>query len=139
MTTVTEPQPDAHVALDASSKPETSETLACTAPLEVDAGDVSEQTFQCCVADVQSAVGDASLWGDPNGPDASVVSNDPSAENCCKAIVARMDNEPDGGNLSNDYMAASQVLNWCCIALGYPSGPACTPWGPPTPPAMEVA
>jgi hypothetical protein len=119
--------------------PEQDAALACTGATEVDASDVSEETFQCCVATVKSTTGDASPWGDPNGPDASTVQNDPAALNCCDVIVARIDNEPDGGSFGGDYTTAGDALNWCCIALNYPMGGACTPWGPPTPPAMEVA
>jgi len=113
--------------------------LACTGPTAIDAGDVSEEAFACCVGEVASAVGDASPWDDPNGPDASVVEDNPAALNCCDAILARMDDEPDGGDLGQDYATASQVLSWCCFATGTPFGPACTPWGPPMPPEMEVA
>jgi len=123
--------------VDAATAPDAA--LACTGPTAVDAGDVSEETFQCCVATVQSDVGDASPWGDPNGPDASLVTNSPAATNCCNAILARIDDEPDGGDLSADYGAAGQLIQWCCMAVGDPMGPACTPWGPPSPPEMEVA
>ena len=125
-------------ALDSAIVPKQDAALACTGATEVDASDVSAETFQCCVATVKSATGDASPWGDPNGPDASAVTNDPAAQNCCSVIIARIDNEPDGGNFSDDYMAAGDALNWCCIALSYPMGGACTPWGPPMPPAMVV-
>ena len=125
-------------ALDAVV-PEQDAALACISKTDVDASDVTSDTFQCCVATVSNAVGDASPWGDPNGPDASLVDDNPAAANCCAAIIARIDHEPDGGSVSNDYMAAGSALQWCCIALGEPAGAACTPWGPPTPPAMEVA
>lgn len=30
-----------------------------------------------------------------------------------------------------------QAIHWaCCAALDYPAGLACSPWGPPSPPAM---
>jgi hypothetical protein len=139
--TVQQPdEPDAHVDASAHVDGKSNETLACTGPVEVDAGDVTPETFACCLSDVQTVVGDASPW-DPNGPDASLVASDPSADNCCRAILARLGHEPDGGSFSSDYMAAAQgeVLQWCCRATGDLSGAACTPWGPPTPPAMEVA
>jgi hypothetical protein len=137
-------EPDAHgdakakqdAALIDAVVPEQDAALACTGQTEVDAGDVSSETFACCIAEVKSATGDASPWGDPNGPDASPVTNNPAAENCCNVIVARIDNEPDGGSFSEDYNTAGDALNWCCIALKYPMGTACTPWGPPMPPAM---
>ena len=134
--------PDAPAAPDAafSDVVAADAALACTGPTEVDAGNVSEETFQCCIGVVSSDVGDASPWESDGGE----IASDPSAANCCSAIVARVDDEPDGGNVSGDYLAASNLLPWCCRALGYPMGPACTPWGPPMPPpmaafAMEVA
>jgi hypothetical protein len=139
------PKPDAQAAdaapdgdLDAALPPDAA--LACTGPTEVDAGDVTEETFQCCLGVVAGVVGDASPW-DQNGPDASLVANDPSAVNCCSAIVARVDHEPDGGDLSADYTAAAtgaDALLWCCN-VAFEQGPACTPWGPPAPPPMPLA
>lgn len=111
--------------------------LVCAPATEVDAGDVTEEAFQCCVAHVASQAGDASPWG-PNGPDASVVADDPSSANCCRAIVARLDHEPDGGVVSDDYTTASAVLPWCC-AVAFDQGPACSPWGPPMPPPLDLA
>jgi len=125
--------------VDASVVPVEDAALACTGATDIDASDVTSETFACCIAEVKSATGDASPWGDPNGPDASTVANNPAALNCCDVIVARIDNEPDGGDLGADYGAAGDALNWCCIALNYPMGTACTPWGPPTPPSMEMA
>ena len=115
--------------------------LACTGPTQVDASDVAEDAFQCCIATVQADVGDASLWSS-DGADASAVTDDPSASNCCRVIVARLDHEPDGGDWSADFSSAEgspSLLPWYCAANGYPSDAACTPWGPPTPPDMEVA
>lgn len=114
--------------------------LACTGPTEIDAGNVSEDTFQCCIGVVSSDVGDASPWGSDGGE----IASDPSAVNCCRAILARVDDEPDGGDVSGDWNTAASLFPWCCRALGNPMGPACTPWGPPMPPpmaafAMEVA
>ncbi len=132
------PKNDAATVVDAVV-PEQDAALACTAATDIDAS-VSTETFECCVAEVQSATGDASPWSDPNGPDASLVQDNPAALNCCDAIIARIDNEPDGGSVSDDYSAASDTLSWCCMALKGPMGSACTPWGPPAPPAMmEVA
>lgn len=129
-------------ALDAalvdSVVPEQDAALACTGKTDVDASDVTTETFACCVATVNTATGDASPWSDPNGPDASAVQDNAAALNCCDVIIARIDNEPDGGSVGDDYSAAGSSLSWCCIALSYPMGSACTPWGPPTPPSMEV-
>jgi len=135
-------KPKGDAAIDAlldNVAPEQDAALACTGKTEVDASDITAETFQCCIDTVNASTGDASPWTDPNGPDASTVANDPAALNCCDVIVARIDNEPDGGSIGNDYAAAGNALNWCCIALNYPMGTACTPWGPPTPPSMEVS
>ncbi|HEY1954817.1 MAG TPA: hypothetical protein VGH28_04380 [Polyangiaceae bacterium] len=126
---------DAAVAKDAS----VDAALACTGPTEVDASDVDESAFECCIATVQSDVGDATPFDDPNGPDASLVADNPSAANCCKVILARIDDEPDGGDAGGDRMAADSLFSWCCTALDEPMGPACTPWGPPTPPEMVLS
>jgi hypothetical protein len=103
--------------------------LACTGPVSVDAGDVTEQTFQCCLGVIEGVTGDS---GFP-AADASTVTGDPSVDNCCNAVIARVDTN------TSDYSAADAVLPSCCNALGYPVGPACTPWGPPMPPAMVWA
>jgi hypothetical protein len=134
------PKNDAAVdaALDVTV-PEQDAALACTGETGVDASGVSDETFKCCVAEVQSATGDATPWDDPNGPDASLVQDNPAALNCCDVIVARIDDEPDGGSTSDDYSTASSALSWCCMALKSPMGPACTPWGPPAPPTMPIA
>lgn len=119
---------DAHAA-DVS--PAIDASLACVAETSPDASDVSESAFQCCIGVVESAVGDAGFF---DTFDAGPVTNDPAALNCCSAIVARIDQEPDGGDFSADYNAGSSLFSWCCAALKTPMGPACTPWGPPMPP-----
>lgn len=102
--------------------------LACTGPVDVDAGDPGSTVFACCLPVVEALTGDAGFVV----VDAGEVTGDPSVDNCCKAIIAHVDND------TQDYSAASQVLSTCCNALGYPVGPACTPWGPPTPPEMDM-
>ncbi len=103
--------------------------LACTGPVGLDAGaSITEQTFQCCLGVVEQIISDASFVV----VDAGEVTGDPSIANCCTAVIAHVD------AVTTDYGAASAVLPSCCNALGYPLGPACTPWGPPTPPSMEV-
>jgi hypothetical protein len=103
--------------------------LACTGPVSVDAGDVTEETFQCCLGVIEGVTGDA---GFP-AADASTVTGNPSVDNCCKAVIAAVD------TTTTNYSTAEAVLPSCCNALGYPTGPACTPWGPPMPAAMELA
>jgi hypothetical protein len=103
--------------------------LACTPPVDVDGGDPGEEVFQCCLGEVEAITGDAGFIV----VDANEVTSDPSLDNCCKAIIAHVD------NATEDYSAATYVLPTCCSALAGPIGPACTPWGPPTPPEMESA
>ena len=52
---------------------------------------------------------------------------------CCNVVVAHAN---EGGSVM-------EQLGWeniqrCCQAAGSPFGPACTPWGPPVPPAMRA-
>jgi hypothetical protein len=58
---------------------------------------------------------------------------DPEVAGCCGVAVA---------HVNADYMKIEQVgwdtLNACCGAIGNPMGPACTPWGPPVPPAIDA-
>ena len=111
---------------DAVAKTDAATTLACTGPVEADASGIDTTTFQCCLG-----VEDALIGGQaPFEVDSGVVTSDPSAVNCCNAIIAHVD------QVTTDYNAASQALQLCCPALKYPPGIACTPWGPPTPPAM---
>jgi hypothetical protein len=116
------------VVTDASSSNDvtTDAALACTGPLDIDAS-VDEQTFQCCLGVVEQVTGDAGN----TLIDAGAVTGDPAVDNCCKAIIAHVDQN------SSDYSAAQPTLQACCNALGYPTGIACTPWGPPMPPSIE--
>ncbi len=114
---------------DAATKPSIGTpagALACTGPVDVDASGVDETTFQCCLGVERALMGDASPWS----VDAGVVTSDPSGENCCNAIIAHID------QVTYDYSAGGTALQLCCSAVHHPMGPACTPWGPPTPPAM---
>jgi len=124
-------QTDAATTEDASMDSPTlgDGALACTGPIDIDASSVDEQVFQCCLGVVEQITGDSGFMV----VDAGEVLGDPSIDNCCKAIIAHVDND------TADYGAASPTFGTCCSALGYPQGPACTPWGPPTPPAMEIA
>jgi hypothetical protein len=92
---------------------------------------LSDATFACCI-DHETAVFMADAGAD-----------DPATKACCTAIQTRIDDEfRDGGaQFSADYQKATPVLYDCCRVIGSPIGPACTPWGPPPPPAMpgEVA
>ena len=126
------PLPDAKVADGASDAAVEAATpdaaLACLGPTEVDAGGVTGDEFACCLGVVEEVTGDAGL----QVVDAATIAADPSLDNCCKAILAHVGSA--GG-----YSEAIPTLPSCCGANGYPMGAACTPWGPPSPPEMEVA
>lgn len=73
---------------------------------------------------------------------------DASPRECCDTQLASATFAEDGGTdsltlgccdvLIHSAMPwSSEQLGACCWALGTPRGPACTPWGPPVPPAMD--
>ena len=121
-----------HVALsDAASSRDTGVVLAsCNEPsLGVDAS-VGDDTFACCRQRVDQAMSDAS-W--PRLGDAAA--SDPGVVMCCNAVILHVEEKPA------DYAKASHEIQPCCQLLHSPIGVACTPWGPPVPPAMpeEIA
>ncbi len=136
-------KPDASTPLDSSSPTDSSTmgdgALACTGPTDIDASSITPEVFQCCLGVVEQLTGDSGFMA----IDAGEVTGDPAVDNCCKVIIADVDSN------TSDYSAASPTLQTCCNALGYPNGPACTPWGPPMPvpmpyewlalPALEAA
>ena len=62
----------------------------------------------------------------PTDPDAKADVTD-ATENCCTIYVEHL----------NQYRAMSGEYRMdCCTVLNWQAGPACTPWGPPTPPRM---
>ena len=90
---------------------------------------VSEETFSCCVRTVEK-----------------IFAHNPSTHQpapvCCGAIVEAVDDalshsSPGAGEM---YTRAIQkgALFTCCDRMEWPAGPACTPWGPPVPPAMPI-
>jgi len=66
----------------------------------------------CCDTELATA-----SFGDDAGTDSLTLG-------CCDVLIHTQD------------PWASDKLGECCYALGTPHGPACTPWGPPVPPAM---
>jgi hypothetical protein len=119
--------------------------LMCNAPLpsslfDQDAAEsaVSDSMFNCCIAELEPLIGGDSGLG---ASDAEAA--DPNLVACCGVLVFAADNdhiEPIGkeataqltsfANLGNDRRST------CCDVLKEPSGPTCTPWGPPMPPAI---
>jgi hypothetical protein len=107
-------------------KPPWDGSLACTGPITDFDASVDEPTFQCCLGVVEQVTGDSGF----TVVDAGAISGDPSVANCCDAIIAHVD------QMSSDYGAASPTLPSCCNYAQHPTGVACTPWGPPMPPAV---
>jgi len=100
-----------------------SETPCTGLPASVDAS-VSTATFACCL-DYLAAGRDASAG--LLAFDASSPANEP----CCTAIIAYVD------DTAGAYAAAEPFIPACCEQTNpVPIGRACTPWGPPVPPAM---
>jgi hypothetical protein len=86
----------------------------------------SDASFSCCIARQKAVFA------------ADAGASDPGTLACCNAILSRIDGEYADGSasFSQDYSAAGSTLYPCCRDVGNPMGPACTPWGPPPPPAM---
>ena len=106
--------------------------LACLGETGFDAS-VTPTEFQCCIALIEQDMGDAGWTTDDAAvypPGAKTVEADPSSMNCCRAIIADVDQN------TADYVTASPTLATCCSAAKGPMGPACTPWGPPMPPEL---
>jgi hypothetical protein len=103
-------------------------STVCDAPPSGADASVGSAVFDCCVAFLEP---DASLPGGSFDPSAA---NDPRVVDCCQAIVAHVDQ-----NYSDYSKVPYQELGACCTLLNNPVGPACTPWGPPVPPAMPAA
>ena len=58
---------------------------------------------------------------------------DETAE-CCEEMIDEIETT---GQWPDD--PETQAAQWvCCEALGFPQSLACTPWGPPAPPAMPA-
>jgi len=94
-----------------------------------DAGTITPEAKQCCLAlTVANSPADAGF-----SFDAGVFKSDPSVKACCKALY-------DGSGSSLVMLVygpdkwPAATCNACADAIEQPS--ACTPWGPPVPPAM---
>jgi hypothetical protein len=94
---------------------------------------VTSTTFSCCASEVAAAFGiniedgavGHALDGAPEPGDLA---------DCCAVVVF-------ADNPYRPYPAQTQAGQehfWCCEMLDWPPAPglACTPWGPPMPPAM---
>ena len=124
------------------------EGLACNAPppsvlFHTDAGSgaVGKETFDCCLGEL-APLRATEAGPAPEGADAAAA--DPATVACCGAVVFAADQDYAETNRGAVAMAELQELDdfgWagretCCRVLDWPGGATCTPWGPPTPPAM---
>jgi hypothetical protein len=93
-----------------------------------DGGQIDPTMFDCCLPFL------AQYAPDGGGAFTTSAAGDPYVLSCCAAIVNDVDHN------TQDYAKVPwQELNACCVLLQYPVGPACTPWGPPVPPAMPAS
>lgn len=107
--------------------------LACNLTPEGDSG-ITESSVACCFALTESATPDAGGFDFDPAPWAA----NPSLSGCCNALYEK-------GHQNLAAFAYGKEPHWrydtcdiCAKVVGNPS--ACTPWGPPVPPAMlEVA
>lgn len=106
------------------------ETLACeAAPVGEEVALLDAEQLDCCTELLES------VWP-VEGPNAweqwQRSMQDPDVGACCNVVVAH----------ANQQVELLDTLGWqnvqmCCDAAGAPFGAACTPWGPPVPPAMR--
>jgi hypothetical protein len=104
-----------------------SSTVCGAPPPDADAS-VGSAVMECCVAFLEPYAPEAGGSFDPS------AANDPRVADCCQAIVAHVDQ-----NYQDAVKVPYQEMGACCTLLKYPLGLACTPWGPPVPPAMPAA
>lgn len=87
---------------------------------------VSEDATSCCYEALDGATSLAALPEGQARDDAKV---------CCAALVAAVQTETEVASFDKFY----DSVGWeCCGLLDNPMSMACTPWGPPTPPAMKA-
>jgi hypothetical protein len=102
------------------------EELVCSAPPlggVVDVDDVAQ--YECCVDAVEPVAPPNADW---ESWDATIT--EPGITACCGVMLAQ-------GEVNPDIFAELDwaTFNACCFATNSTSG-ACTPWGPPPPPAV---
>lgn len=106
--------------------------------VKCDAGNAScssiasvSQKEACCEAVLKSTF--------PKGDDwqTRVADADGDVKACCQTIAEKVDRQIQGG-WDEDAGAYTWPRTQCCSLLGWQGSLACTPWGPPTPPAMRA-
>jgi hypothetical protein len=113
------------ISADSSPRASSTSTPACSLTTNADGGLLASEV-QCCL-DLTSAQS-------PTDGDASAWRADPSLSGCCHGLaqsfgLIAIEYEDAGGRAWSDEACQS-----CAETIGTPS--ACTPWGPPVPPAM---
>jgi hypothetical protein len=111
------------------AKPKAPEPITVDPPEAEASCKAAADTDACCNKLLESAFADGHLQMDP----ASVT---PEEKACCDLAVTTMDT----WDWTKDPPFDAQVPTQCCssgiVQGGWEAHPACTPWGPPMPPAM---
>jgi hypothetical protein len=102
--------------------------LACQAEPPGQVVDIDAEQLTCCVdllAPVVPINGEGwDVW--------TSDSTDPDVQGCCNVLIANVD-----ADWNNAELLGYEAVSACCQAIGSPTGPACTPWGPPAPPIFD--
>jgi len=121
---------DASVATSDSSTTSTTDAGWCSLSFE-DGGAITPEAKQCCLAlTVNSSPVDAGF-----SFDAGNFRSDPSIKACCQALYSGSGNTLTGLAYGPDHWPIP-TCQACADAIDQPV--ACTPWGPPVPPAMPM-
>jgi hypothetical protein len=105
-------------------------TLACgiAKTPALDAGKASNDTLACCTTLVRGTQSDA---GEGWMTLSASAAKDPNVAGCCDALIANAWNWDEDAGVTVPY----DLVSSCCQATGS-KAMACTPWGPPAPPAI---
>jgi hypothetical protein len=114
---------DARVATDdapSGARESGSAALSCTVT-----DPVSQDTFSCCTGLLGGELGDGGFAF------SDAVAASASTHECCSAVISYVN--------ANDqaFEEGYRVARPCCDVVPDSGGAACTPWGPPVPPAMS--
>lgn len=116
-----------------SAVAEASTASLCSLNDTTDAGTLTSEAVDCCLALTTAATPADAGWSF----DAGAFKSDPSLLGCCQALHDKS-GQSLVGLVYGPKKWQTNTCQACADAIGQPS--ACTPWGPPVPPAMlEVA
>jgi hypothetical protein len=113
------------ISQDSSRHASSTSTPACGLTTNADGG-LLDSEVQCCL--------DLTTAHAPTDGDAAAFRADPNLIGCCQGLdqsfsLIAIEYEDAGGRAWPD-----EACQTCAEAIGHPG--ACTPWGPPVPPAM---